>query len=246
MWWKKIRRVYEIDHEKWIGDTEQGKFFWFYFMMGQPPIGMHLFMFTLIINIAGTVEQKEHWIPLCKKLRLLGCYAQTELGHGSNVAGLETTATFDQETDEFVIHTPTITATKWWPGEMGRTANWAIVFAQLVIDDNQLSPAPFLVQIRETDTHMPCKGIKCGEMGPKLGWNSKENGWLSFDHVRIPRSQMLSKFVSVDREGSFSIEGDLRVLYATMMGIRSMLIEQAPYQLSVALTIAIRYSCVRR
>jgi len=93
---------------------------------------------------------------------------------------------------------------------------------------------------------MPCKGIKCGEMGPKLGWNSKENGWLSFEHVRIPRSQLLSKFICVDREGSFSIEGDLRTLYATMMGIRTMLVEQSPFALSIANTIAIRYSCVRR
>jgi len=72
---------------------------------------------------------------------------------------------------------------------------------------------------------MPCKGIKCGDMGPKLGWNSKENGWLIFDNVRIPRSNLLSRFINVDREGSFSIDGDLRVLYSTMMGIRSMLIE---------------------
>jgi len=60
-----------------------------------------------------------------------GCYAQTEIGHGSNVAGLETTATLDTKTDEFVIDMPTNTATKWWPGEMGRFANFACVFARL-------------------------------------------------------------------------------------------------------------------
>jgi acyl-CoA oxidase len=57
---------------------------------------------------------------------------------------------------------------------------------------------------------------------------------------------MLSKFVSVDREGSFSIEGDLRVLYATMMGVRTLLVEQSPYASSIATVIAIRYSAVRR
>jgi acyl-CoA oxidase len=66
------------------------------------------------------------------------------------------------------------------------------------------------------------------------------------NNVRIPRSQMLSKFVSIDREGSFSIEGDLRVLYATMMGIRTLLIEQSPYTSHIATNIAIRYSAVRR
>lgn len=93
---------------------------------------------------------------------------------------------------------------------------------------------------------MPCKGIKCGDLGPKLGYSSKDNGWLSFDHVRIPRSQMLQKFVSVDREGEFSIDGDLRVLYSTMMSVRKMLIEGAPYVLGQACLIGIRYSCVRR
>ena len=38
-----------------------------------------------------------------------GSYAQTELGHGSNVRGLETTATFIPETDEFELHSPTLT-----------------------------------------------------------------------------------------------------------------------------------------
>ena len=65
---------------------------------------------------------------------IIGTYAQTEIGHGSNVAGLETTATFDKKTDEFVINTPKNTATKWWCGDMGRFSNYAIVFARLKID----------------------------------------------------------------------------------------------------------------
>ena len=72
-----------------------------------------------------------------RKLKITGCYAQTELGHGSNVAGLETTATLDLETDEFVIHSPTVTSTKFWPGGLGQTANHAIVFARCVVDGNE-------------------------------------------------------------------------------------------------------------
>ena len=77
----------------------------------------------------STDEQYKKWVPLCRDLRISGCYAQTELGHGSDVAGLETTATFDAKTDEFVIHTPSVRATKWWAGDMGRYANYAVVFA---------------------------------------------------------------------------------------------------------------------
>ena len=89
-------------------------------------------------------------MPKIHNLDILGCYAQTEIGHGSNVAALETTATFDKKTNEFVIHTPTQTATKWWPGEMGRQSNYALIMAQLVIPDddgevNNYGTVPFLV-----------------------------------------------------------------------------------------------------
>ena len=67
---------------------------------------------------------------------MVGCYAQTELGHGSNVAQLETTATLDMKTDEFVMHCPTVTSTKFWPGNLGIVANHAIVFARCIVDGN--------------------------------------------------------------------------------------------------------------
>ena len=49
----------------------------------------------------------------------MGTYAQTEIGHGSDVSQLQTTATFDPKTDEFIINTPSDIATKWWPGDLG-------------------------------------------------------------------------------------------------------------------------------
>ena len=66
----------------------------------------------------------------------MGGYAQTELGHGSNVAGLETTATLDLKTDEFVVNTPSIRATKYWPGSLGLQATHSVVFARLIVDEN--------------------------------------------------------------------------------------------------------------
>lgn len=73
-------------------------------------------------------------------LHILGCYVQTEMGHGSNVAGLETTATFDKEKDEFVIHTPNIKATKFWPGSLGVVCTHAVVFARLRIGQQDFGP----------------------------------------------------------------------------------------------------------
>lgn len=69
-------------------------------------------MFIPAIKGQGTEEQQKKWLPLAQKMKIIGCYAQTELGHGSNVQGLETTATFDPKTDEFVIHSPTLTSSK--------------------------------------------------------------------------------------------------------------------------------------
>ena len=87
---------------------------------------------------------------MAQNMDCIGCYAQTEIGHGSDVNGLETIAVFDKKTDEFVLSTPTITATKWWPGDMGRFANHALVFAQLIIEDedgerNNYGVNPFIV-----------------------------------------------------------------------------------------------------
>ena len=70
-------------------------------------------------------------MPDVRNVNILGCYAQTELGHGSNVAGLETTATLDKSTDEWIIHSPTLTSAKFWPGDLGRFSTHAVVFARL-------------------------------------------------------------------------------------------------------------------
>jgi acyl-CoA oxidase len=93
---------------------------------------------------------------------------------------------------------------------------------------------------------MPMPGIKCGDLGPKLGYNSKDNGWLSFDQVRIPRSQMLMKYVSVDRDGTYRTHGDKRVLYSIMLGTRVVMAKGASLDLLKGCLIGLRYSAVRR
>lgn len=81
---------------------------------------------------------------------VIGCFAMTELAHGSNVAGLETTATFDEDTDEFVIHTPHLGATKWWIGGAASTATHAAVFAQLIVKGKRHGVKTFVTQLRDT------------------------------------------------------------------------------------------------
>jgi acyl-CoA oxidase len=91
------------------------------------PTALHELMFIPNIEALCTEEQASTWLPPSRSWEVLGCYAQTEVGHGSNVRALETTATYLPESDEFEVHTPGITAIKFWPGSLGRTANTAMV-----------------------------------------------------------------------------------------------------------------------
>lgn len=148
---------------------------------------LHIGMFIPSILSQGTQEQQAKWLPLCNRLQIIGTYAQTELGHGTFIRGLETLAVYDKEQDSFVVHSPTLTATKWWPGGLGKTATHVILMARLFIDGNDYGPHGFVVQIRDMETHRPLDGVEVGDIGPKLGFNGVDNGWLRFDHVVIPR-----------------------------------------------------------
>jgi len=185
-------------------------------------------------------------MPLIKNHKILGCYAQTEIGHGSNVAMLETTATLDKKTDEIVIHSPTITSTKYWPGDLGRFTTHAVVFARLLVDGKDYGTNAFMVQLRDVDTFQRLKGISTGDLGPKFGYISKDNGWATFDQVRIPRTNMLMGVVDLSKAGDFVVKGDPKVLYTTMMLIRTSIIIDCPHLSLSTLLIALRYSAVRR
>jgi acyl-CoA oxidase len=85
-------------------------------------------MFIPALMSQGSPEQQAKWLPMAQKLEIIGTYAQTELGHGTFVRGLETTATYDPETEHFIIHSPTLTSTKWWPGGTARCCNCIHVY----------------------------------------------------------------------------------------------------------------------
>ena len=97
------------------------------------PMGLHYAMFIPTILGQGSIDQQVEWIHKAWDCQVIGTYAQTELGHGTFIRGLETTATYDPDTKDFVLNSPTLTSFKWWPGGLGQTANYAIVVAQLYI-----------------------------------------------------------------------------------------------------------------
>ncbi|XP_024026847.1 peroxisomal acyl-coenzyme A oxidase 1 isoform X1 [Morus notabilis] len=211
---------------------------------------LHWVMFVPAIKGQGTDEQQRKWLPLAYKMEIIGCYAQTELGHGSNVQGLETTATFDPQTDEFVINSPTLTSSKWWPGGLGKVSTHGIVFARLITDGRDYGIHGFIVQLRSLDDHLPLPGITVGDIGNKFGsgaYNTMDNGLLRFDNVRIPRDQMLMRFSQVTREGKYVRSSVPRQLvYGTMVYVRQTIVADASCALARAVCIATRYSAVRR
>ncbi|KAL8136642.1 hypothetical protein V2J09_002643 [Rumex salicifolius] len=188
----------------------------------------------------------EKWLPMANKMQIIGCYAQTELGHGSNVQGLETTSTFDLETDEFVINSPTLNSSKWWPGGMEK-----YLLMQLFMHvgtDHGISG--FIMQLRSLDDHLPLPGITIGEIGMKFGnaaYNSVDNEVLRFNNVRIPWDQMLMRVQQVTREGKVVQSNFPRQLgYGTMVYMRQVIVSNASTALSRAVCIATRYSVDRR
>lgn len=100
--------------------------------------------------------------------------------------------------------------------------------------------------MRDVDTFKHMKGVQTGDLGPKFGYESKDNGWATFDHVRIPRTNMLMRIASLSKEGDFSLQSDPKVLYSTMMLIRSQIVTDSPQASIMALMIALRYCACRR
>ncbi|KIW91024.1 uncharacterized protein Z519_07918 [Cladophialophora bantiana CBS 173.52] len=211
------------------------------------PYGLHSSMFIVTLREQGTPEQHKLFLEKAEAYKIIGCYAQTELGHGSNVRGLETTATWNSDDKTFTINSPYLTASKWWIGSLGRTANHAIVMAQLFINDKAYGPHPFVVQVRDMKTHEPLPGVHVGDIGPKFGYNTMDNGFLLFKNVKIPHVNMLARFSSVDPSTSKYVRpSNPSLVYGTLTFVRSTIVLQAGSTLARGVTIATRYCAVRR
>ncbi|KAI4264067.1 MAG: hypothetical protein L6R42_000805 [Xanthoria sp. 1 TBL-2021] len=211
------------------------------------PYGLHSSMFLITLRDQGTPEQHALFLERAQRYEYVGCYAQTELGHGSNVRGLETTATWNSHDKTFTIHSPHLTASKWWIGSLGRTANHAVVMAQLLIDGKSYGPHPFVVQVRNLETHEPLENVHVGDIGPKFGYNTMDNGFLLFNQVKVPHVNMLAKYSSVDpKTNKYVKPASASLVYGTLTWVRSTIVLQSGSVLARGVTIATRYTAVRR
>eukprot|EP00198_Chlamydomonas_reinhardtii_P002617 XP_001691953.1 predicted protein [Chlamydomonas reinhardtii] len=142
--------------------------------------GVHFTLCGGTIAKLGTAYHHNKYLPGVDDLSLPGCFGMTELGHGSNVMGIETTAVYDAASKEFVINTPNDEASKYWIGGSGQHGKICTVFAQLTVNG------------------------QWQDQGPKMGLNGVDNGRIWFDNVRVPREDMLDAFASVSADGVYS------------------------------------------
>lgn len=212
--------------------------------------GVQWGLFGSAVLQLGTEQHHEKWLPGIMDLSIPGAFAMTEIGHGSDVAAVGTTATYDPDTEEFVINTPFRAATKEYLGNAALHGVAATVFAQLITNGVNHGVHCFYVPLRD-ENGQDLPGIGREDDGLKGGLNGIDNGRLSFDHVRVPRTNLLNRYGDVAADGTYTseIESPGRRFF-TMLGTlvqgRVSLDGAASWASALGLHIAITYATQRR
>jgi acyl-CoA oxidase len=212
--------------------------------------GVQWGLFGGAVVALGTERHHEAYLRDIISADLMGCFAMTETGHGSDVQQLRTTCTYDPASGTFDLHTPHEAARKDYIGNAARDGRMAVVFAQLITGGRRYGVHAWLVPIRDEHGD-PMPGVTIGDDGHKAGLLGVDNGRLSFDHVSVPRDMLLDRYGQVAPDGTYtsSIENDTRRFF-TMLGtlVRGRVVVggSASAATKSALTIAVRYGDIRR
>ncbi|MET4780347.1 acyl-CoA oxidase [Glaciihabitans sp. UYNi722] len=211
--------------------------------------GVQWGLFAAAVLHLGTERHHARLLPDILDLTTPGAFAMTETGHGSDVAAIGTTATYDEKTEEFVIHTPFRAAWKDYLGNAAQHGRAAVVFAQLITKGVNHGVHAFYLPIRDDKGFLP--GVGGEDDGLKGGLNGIDNGRLHFDHVRVPREDLLNRYGDVAADGTYtsSIASPGRRFF-TMIGTlvqgRVSLDGASVVSSKLALYIAITYGSQRR
>jgi len=212
--------------------------------------GVQFGLFGGSVYQLGTSRHHERYLGPIARLELPGCFAMTERGHGSNVRDIETTATYDADTDEIVVHSPTETAGKHWIGNAALHGRMASVFAQLRVGGEEHGVHVVLVPIRDDDGD-PLPGVRIADNGAKEGLNGVDNGQIWFDRVRVPRGNLLDRFATITEDGRYesaitSAGRRFFTMLGTLVAGRISIAAASVSAAKTGVTIAVRYSCARR
>ncbi len=213
--------------------------------------GVQWGLFGGAIESLGTERHHEAYVRRIIDLDLLGCFAMTETGHGSNVQALETTATYDRTNEEFVIDSPTPSSRKDYLGGAAQTARVAAVFAQLITPDGENHGVHCLVVPIRDDQGKDLPGVTTSDCHYKGGLPGVDNGRIQFDHVRVPRENLLNKYADVAPDGTYSspienVDRRFFTMLGTLVRGRVTVGGSAGAAARVGLDIATRYALQRR
>lgn len=211
--------------------------------------GVQFGLFGGSIQKLGTQKHHDAYLSKTGKAELLGCFAMTETGHGSNVRGIKTTATYDKETDSIIIHTPGKNDNKEYIGN-ALHSTMASVFAQLIVDGKNHGVHAILVTIRDTE-HKLIPGVTIEDNGYKLGLNGVDNGKIWFHQVRVPRENLLNKYGDITPNGTYysTIKNPSKrffTMLGTLVGGRICVARAGLGGAKKALAIAVKYALKRR
>lgn len=211
--------------------------------------GVHFGLFGATLLALGDPSLSSQYIDGIQSLHVGGCFALTELGHGSNAREIETTAHYDEVSQCFILKTPTETAQKIWIGNLAEHATHAVIFAQLYVKGEHKGVHVFLAPIRTEKGLVDC--VRVLDCGPKMGLNGVDNGRLWLDDLKIPRENLLNKFASVNAKGEYEspIPQDLKrftAMIGALVGGRIIVSQGALQMAKVGLTVAVKYALKRR
>lgn len=212
--------------------------------------GVQFGLWGMSVYFLGTEKHHKKYLKDIGTLALPGCFAMTETNHGSNVKGIETTATYNHSSKTFTIHTPNEYARKEYIGNAALHGQMATVFAKLIIDEKDYGVSAFVVPLRDKNGKL-ANGVTIEDCGRKMGLNGVDNGIIYFDNVVIPKENMLDRFAGVNEEGKFTspIASDNRrffTMLGTLVGGRIGIPRSGVAASKSGLTIAIRYGDQRR
>lgn len=211
--------------------------------------GVQFGLFGGSIEKLGTKKHHDHYLKAIGEAKLLGCFAMTETGHGSNVRGIKTTATYNKEEDNITIHTPGKNDNKEYIGN-ALHGTMASVFAQLIVEGKNHGVHAILVPLRDSDNR-PMPGVRIEDNGYKLGLNGVDNGKIWFDQVKVPRENLLNKYGDITADGVYY--SDIKnankrffTMLGTLVGGRICVAKGALGGAKMALSIAVKYALQRR
>jgi acyl-CoA oxidase len=213
-------------------------------------LGVQFGLFGGSIQQLGTQYHHRKFLPKAASCELFGGFAMTEIGHGSNVQALETTAVYDSERQEFIINSPSFSSGKTYIGNAAVDGRVMVVFAQLSVGAANHGVHAFVVPIRD-DRGRTLPGVTIEDNGLKLGLNGVDNGRIWFHNVRIPKIELLNRFAEVTDDGQYRSEIKSNnhrffTMIGTLVNGRITMVLAANNMAKSALTIAIRYAARRR